>query len=132
MQDYITSAIATLLVITDPIFMSALFLGLTNEMSKEQRREVALRGSIIAFCILLGAGLGGAQPTRDSFKSNHCRPREKHRGFSIGHPIDGRTWRYNGDDTVGRAGRKRLGKTHRTLCSDSFGDAVLLFVFFSC
>ncbi len=61
MQDYITSAIATLLVITDPIFMSALFLGLTNEMSKAQRREVALRGSIIAFCILLGAGLGGAQ-----------------------------------------------------------------------
>jgi multiple antibiotic resistance protein len=61
MQDYITSAIATLLVITDPIFMSALFLGLTNEMTKAQRREVALRGSIIAFCILLGAGLGGAQ-----------------------------------------------------------------------
>jgi multiple antibiotic resistance protein len=61
MQDYITSAIATLLVITDPIFMSALFLGLTNEMSKAQRREVALRGSTIAFCILLGAGLGGAQ-----------------------------------------------------------------------
>jgi multiple antibiotic resistance protein len=61
MQDYITSAIATLLVITDPIFMSALFLGLTNEMSKAQRREVALRGSVIAFCILLGAGLGGAQ-----------------------------------------------------------------------
>jgi multiple antibiotic resistance protein len=61
MQDFITSAIATLLVITDPIFMSALFLGLTNEMSKAQRREVALRGSTIAFCILLGAGLGGAQ-----------------------------------------------------------------------
>jgi multiple antibiotic resistance protein len=61
MQDYITSAIATLLVITDPIFMSALFLGLTSEMSKTQRREVALRGSIIAFCILLGAGLGGAK-----------------------------------------------------------------------
>lgn len=61
MQDYISSAIATLLVITDPIFMSALFLGLTSEMSKAQRREVALRGSIIAFCILLGAGLGGAK-----------------------------------------------------------------------
>jgi multiple antibiotic resistance protein len=61
MQDYITSAIATLLVIADPIFLSALFLGLTNEMSRDQRREVALRGSIIAFCILLGAGLGGAK-----------------------------------------------------------------------
>jgi multiple antibiotic resistance protein len=61
MQDYITSAIATLLVIADPIFLSALFLGLTNDMSRDQRREVALRGSIIAFCILLGAGLGGAK-----------------------------------------------------------------------
>jgi multiple antibiotic resistance protein len=61
MQDYITSAIATLLVIADPIFLSALFLGLTNDMSRAQRREVALRGSVIAFCILLGAGLGGAK-----------------------------------------------------------------------
>jgi multiple antibiotic resistance protein len=61
MQDYITSAIATLLVIADPIFLSALFLGLTNELTREQRREVALRGSLIAFCILLGAGLGGAR-----------------------------------------------------------------------
>ena len=61
MQDYITSAIATLLVIADPIFLSALFLGLTNDLNREQRREVAIRGSIIAFCILLGAGLGGAK-----------------------------------------------------------------------
>jgi multiple antibiotic resistance protein len=61
MQDYITSALATLLVIADPIFLSALFLGLTQELDKAQRREVALRGSIIAFCILLGAGLGGAK-----------------------------------------------------------------------
>jgi multiple antibiotic resistance protein len=61
MQDYITSALATLLVIADPIFLSALFLGLTNDLNKEQRAEVALRGSVIAFCILLGAGLGGAK-----------------------------------------------------------------------
>jgi multiple antibiotic resistance protein len=61
MQDYITSALATLLVIADPIFLSALFLGLTNDLTKEQRAEVALRGSVIAFCILLGAGLGGAK-----------------------------------------------------------------------
>lgn len=61
MQDYITSALATLLVIVDPIFLSAMFLGLTNDLNKEQRREVALRGSVIAFCILLGAGLGGAK-----------------------------------------------------------------------
>jgi multiple antibiotic resistance protein len=59
--DFITSAIATLLVVADPVFMSALFLGITNGMGREQRREVALRASIIAFCILLAAGLGGAK-----------------------------------------------------------------------
>ena len=61
MQEYITSALATLLVIADPIFLSALFLGITNDLNKQQRAEVALRGSVIAFCILLGAGLGGAK-----------------------------------------------------------------------
>jgi multiple antibiotic resistance protein len=61
MQDYVTSALATLLVIADPIFLSALFLGLTQHLNTSQRREVALRGTIIAFCILLGAGLGGAK-----------------------------------------------------------------------
>jgi multiple antibiotic resistance protein len=59
--DYITSALATLLVVADPIFLSALFLGITNGMSAAQRREVAIRGSIIAFSILLAAGLGGAK-----------------------------------------------------------------------
>lgn len=61
MQDYISSALATLLVISDPIFMSALFLGLTHDLNKTQRAEVALRGVTIAFFILLGAGLGGAK-----------------------------------------------------------------------
>ena len=61
LADYITSAIATLLVVADPVLMSALFLGITHGMTKEHRREVALRGSIIAFCILLAAGLGGAK-----------------------------------------------------------------------
>ncbi len=61
MQDYITSALATLLVIADPIFMSALFLGLTQGLDQKQRREVAWRGPLIAFFILLGAGLGGAR-----------------------------------------------------------------------
>ncbi len=61
LSDYITSAIATLLVVADPVFLSALFLGITNGMSAQQRREVAVRGSAIAFCILLAAGLGGAK-----------------------------------------------------------------------
>jgi multiple antibiotic resistance protein len=59
--DYMTSALATLLVVADPIFMSALFLGVTHGMADAQRREVALRASIIAFCILLAAGLAGAK-----------------------------------------------------------------------
>lgn len=61
MTDFITSALATLLVVADPIFLSALFLGLTVDMSDAQRREVAMRGAVIAFCILFVAGLGGAR-----------------------------------------------------------------------
>ena len=61
MIDFLTSALATLLVVADPIFLSAIFLGLTHDLTPKERREVALRGSIIAFCILLAAGLGGAR-----------------------------------------------------------------------
>lgn len=61
LADYVTSAVATLLVVADPLLMSALFLGITHGMSQEHRREVALRASVIAFCILLAAGLGGAR-----------------------------------------------------------------------
>lgn len=61
LTDYITSAIATLLVVADPVFLSALFLGVTHGMEQKQRREVALRASVIAFGILLAAGLGGAK-----------------------------------------------------------------------
>jgi multiple antibiotic resistance protein len=61
MLDYITSALATLLVVADPLFLSAVFLGLTHGFSAAHRREVALRGALIAFCILLAAGLGGAK-----------------------------------------------------------------------
>ncbi len=61
MIDYLTSALATLLVVADPLFLSALFLGLTTNLAVKERREVALRGSVIAFCILVAAGLGGAK-----------------------------------------------------------------------
>lgn len=59
--DYIASALATLLVVADPVFLSALFLGVTHGMDKRHRREVALRASLIAFAILVAAGLGGAR-----------------------------------------------------------------------
>lgn len=58
---YIASAFATLLVMVDPIFLSALFLGVTTGMTDEHRREVAFRASAIAFGILVVAGLAGAQ-----------------------------------------------------------------------
>jgi multiple antibiotic resistance protein len=61
LADFVTSALATLLVVADPVLLSALFLGITHGMTKEHRREVALRGSLIAFFILLAAGLGGAK-----------------------------------------------------------------------
>ena len=61
MIDYITSAVATLLVVADPVFLSALFLGVTHGMGGKQRREVAFRSTLIAFAIMIAAGLGGAK-----------------------------------------------------------------------
>ena len=61
MVDYLTSSLATLLVVADPILLSALFLALTNGMSKSEQREVARRGPLIAFVILVAVGLGGAK-----------------------------------------------------------------------
>jgi multiple antibiotic resistance protein len=50
----------TLYVVADPLLLSALFLGLTSGMSQSERREVAWRGPLIAFGILVAVGLGGA------------------------------------------------------------------------
>ncbi len=61
MIDYLTSALVTLLVVADPLLLSALFLALTHGMSDKERREVALRGPLIAFLIMVAAGLGGAK-----------------------------------------------------------------------
>jgi multiple antibiotic resistance protein len=61
MVDYLTSALATLLVVADPLLLSALFLAITHGMSDKERREVALRGPLIAFLILVATGLGGAK-----------------------------------------------------------------------
>jgi multiple antibiotic resistance protein len=61
MVDYLASALATLLVVADPLLLSALFLALTHGMNDKERREVALRGTLIAFLILVATGLGGAK-----------------------------------------------------------------------
>jgi multiple antibiotic resistance protein len=61
MTDFTASALATLLVVADPIFLSAIFLGLTADFSKAQRSQTALRGCMIALFILLAAGIAGAR-----------------------------------------------------------------------
>lgn len=50
--DVLLNAFVTLFVITDPIGNAPLFLGLTVGMSTALRRSIAVRGSIISFCIL--------------------------------------------------------------------------------
>jgi multiple antibiotic resistance protein len=57
--DYLTSSLVTLLVVADPLLLSALFLGLTHGMADSQRREVAWRGPAIAFGLLVAVGLVG-------------------------------------------------------------------------
>ena len=61
MVDFVTSSLVTLYVVADPLLLSALFLGLTHGMSDSERREVAWRGPLIAFFILVAVGLGGAK-----------------------------------------------------------------------
>lgn len=63
--EILLNAFTTLLVTLDPPGLAPLFLGLTRGMSRQQRKQVALRGSLIAFCILsvfaiFGAGILGA------------------------------------------------------------------------
>jgi multiple antibiotic resistance protein len=59
MVDYLTSSFVTLIVVADPLLLSALFMGLTAGMSDPHRREVAWRGPLIAFGILVAMGLVG-------------------------------------------------------------------------
>jgi len=59
--DFVTSSLVTLYVVADPLLLSALFLGLTHGMADHERREVAWRGPLIAFVILIVVGLGGAK-----------------------------------------------------------------------
>ncbi|MGG7518699.1 MarC family protein [Allorhizobium undicola] len=58
--ELLINALTTLLVTLDPPGLAPLFLGLTRGMSRSQRKQVALRGSIIAFSILAVFALFGA------------------------------------------------------------------------
>jgi len=57
--DYLKTALVTLLVTLDPAGLAPVFLGLTLGMSGAQKREVALRASLIAFAILGVFAFGG-------------------------------------------------------------------------
>ncbi|MFC3074155.1 MarC family protein [Shinella pollutisoli] len=59
-MDQVINAVTTLLVTIDPPGLAPIFLGLTVGMSRAQRKQVALRGSIIAFAILAVFALTGA------------------------------------------------------------------------
>lgn len=57
--DYISSALVTLLVTLDPVALAPIFISLTLGMTKEERRRLAVRASLIAFGILAFFGIGG-------------------------------------------------------------------------
>ncbi|WP_293861162.1 MarC family protein [uncultured Alsobacter sp.] len=61
MLDYLTSALVTLLVTVDPPGLAPIFLGITPGMDAVHRRQVAIRATIIAACIMGASGLIGAQ-----------------------------------------------------------------------
>ena len=58
--DLLVNAVTTLLVTIDPPGLAPIFLGLTVGMTRSQRKQVALRGSLIAFGILAVFVLTGA------------------------------------------------------------------------
>lgn len=59
MLDYLSATLVTLLVTLDPPGLAPIFLSVTRGMTAAQRRDVALRASVIAFCILAFFGFGG-------------------------------------------------------------------------
>jgi multiple antibiotic resistance protein len=61
MFEYLTSALVTLLVTVDPPGLAPIFLGITPGMDPAHRRQVAVRATIIAACIMGASGLIGAQ-----------------------------------------------------------------------
>src|ERR671912_739996 len=59
LTDFISAALVTLLVTLDPVALAPIFVSLTRGMNASERRRVALRAALIAFCILAFFGLGG-------------------------------------------------------------------------
>ena len=57
--DYLISALATLIVVVDPIGLVPTFLGVTEGMSAAHRRSVAMRAAVVAALVLMGAAVIG-------------------------------------------------------------------------
>src|SRR5271155_735451 len=57
--DFAVSALLTLFVVVDPIAMAPTFLVVTTGMPRASRKDVAVRASVIAGGILIGAALIG-------------------------------------------------------------------------
>ena len=57
--EFAVSALVTLFVVVDPVGLAPAFLAVTNGLSAQHRRQVALRASLIAAAILIGAAVGG-------------------------------------------------------------------------
>lgn len=58
--DAIANAFVTIIVMYDPPGLAAIFLGLTSEMTRSQRLQVAMRGTLIATATLIAFALAGA------------------------------------------------------------------------
>ena len=57
--EFATAALVTMLVTLDPPGLAPIFLSLTRGMSVDERRQVAVRACIIAFCIMGFFGVAG-------------------------------------------------------------------------
>jgi multiple antibiotic resistance protein len=57
--DFLSSAVATILVTLDPPGLAPIFLSVTRGMNAAERRGVAIRASLIALGILIFFGFGG-------------------------------------------------------------------------
>jgi len=57
--EFLLKAFATLFVIVDPLALAPVFLALTIGLGEAERRQIAVRAVIIAFCVLAAFALGG-------------------------------------------------------------------------
>lgn len=58
-MEFVVSALVTLLVVVDPVGLVPTFIGITHGLPVKARRSVALRASLIAAAVLIGAALIG-------------------------------------------------------------------------